>query len=133
MAANANSSHRRIASDLVNSPGFLGAAARFWQVRTAIVFPNTHINPRHVALVCVRLCGTCHSYSWLYLGESFKNLVVSQLINGKAQIQFLAEPFHRMFFLDNLSISYPHAEVERVSVSTYSLTPNLHFCLPTTH
>jgi diacylglycerol diphosphate phosphatase/phosphatidate phosphatase len=36
----------------------------------------------------------------------------------KAQIQFLAEPFHRMFFLDNLSISYPHAEIERVSVST---------------
>jgi hypothetical protein len=39
-------------------------------------------------------------------------------LTTKAQIQFLAEPFHRMFFLDNLSISYPHAEVERVSVST---------------
>jgi hypothetical protein len=30
------------------------------------------------------------------------------------------EPFHRMFSLDNLSIQYPHAEVERVSVSTSS-------------
>lgn len=32
------------------------------------------------------------------------------------QIQFLTEPFHRMFFLDNLAIGYPHAEIERVSV-----------------
>ncbi|KAJ5061058.1 hypothetical protein J3E72DRAFT_241179 [Bipolaris maydis] len=31
-------------------------------------------------------------------------------------IQFLGEPFHRMFFLDNLAIGYPHAEIERVSV-----------------
>jgi diacylglycerol diphosphate phosphatase/phosphatidate phosphatase len=26
------------------------------------------------------------------------------------------EPFHRMFFLNNLNIQYPHALVERVSV-----------------
>merc|ERR1711881_582880 len=31
-------------------------------------------------------------------------------------IQFFIEPFHRMFFLDNIAIQYPHAEVERVSV-----------------
>ncbi|KAI4663448.1 uncharacterized protein J4E78_003862 [Alternaria triticimaculans] len=37
--------------------------------------------------------------------------------NTAAQIQFLAEPFHRMFFLDNLAINYPHAEHERVPVS----------------
>jgi diacylglycerol diphosphate phosphatase/phosphatidate phosphatase len=38
----------------------------------------------------------------------------------KAQVQFLAQPFHRMFFLDNLAIGYPHAEVERVSVCAYT-------------
>lgn len=32
------------------------------------------------------------------------------------QIQFIVEPFHRMFSLDNISIQYPHADVERVSV-----------------
>jgi hypothetical protein len=42
-------------------------------------------------------------------------------IDEKAQIQFLAEPFHRMFFLDNLAINYPHAEVERVSVGKYTI------------
>ncbi|CAG5175442.1 uncharacterized protein ALTATR162_LOCUS8106 [Alternaria atra] len=35
----------------------------------------------------------------------------------RCNIQFLAEPFHRMFFLDNLAIGYPHAEIERVPVS----------------
>jgi diacylglycerol diphosphate phosphatase/phosphatidate phosphatase len=34
-----------------------------------------------------------------------------------AQIQFLAEPFHRMFFINNINIMYPHALVERVPVS----------------
>lgn len=34
-----------------------------------------------------------------------------------AQIQVLVEPFHRMFSLDNISIQYPHAAVERVPVS----------------
>lgn len=33
------------------------------------------------------------------------------------QIQLVIEPFHRMFSLDNLSIQYPHAAVERVPVS----------------
>lgn len=32
-------------------------------------------------------------------------------------IQFFAEPFHRLFSLDNLAISFPHAEQERVPVS----------------
>lgn len=30
------------------------------------------------------------------------------------QIQFLVEPFHRMFYLDDMRIAFPHAEVERV-------------------
>ena len=32
------------------------------------------------------------------------------------QTQLIVEPFHRMFSLDNISIQYPHADVERVSV-----------------
>lgn len=36
MPANANPSPRRLANDLTNSPGYIGAAARFWQVRTAL-------------------------------------------------------------------------------------------------
>ncbi|KAF1851169.1 NAD(P)-binding protein [Cucurbitaria berberidis CBS 394.84] len=43
--------------------------------------------------------------------------IMSSLDPGKSGIQFLAEPFHRMFFLDNLAIGYPHAEIERVSVA----------------
>ena len=34
-----------------------------------------------------------------------------------SQVQFLIEPFHRMFFLSNLNIQYPHALVERVPVT----------------
>ena len=39
-----------------------------------------------------------------------------------AQIQVLVEPFHRMFSLDNISIQYPHAAVERVPVSMQPLS-----------
>ncbi|KAK1920344.1 hypothetical protein P3342_002640 [Pyrenophora teres f. teres] len=75
--------HRLASNDLLNKPGFLGAAARFWQ----------------------------RSYASDYLG-------ILILICGYIfiQIQFLASPFHRMFSLDNLAISYPHATTERVSV-----------------
>ena len=34
-----------------------------------------------------------------------------------SQIEVLVEPFHRMFSLDNISIQYPHAAVERVPAS----------------
>ncbi|CAN9099018.1 unnamed protein product [Alternaria alternata] len=71
-------------NELLNKPGFLGAAARFWQ----------------------------RSYASDYVGIAI--LTCGYIL---AQIQFLAEPFHRMFFLDNLAIGYPHAEVERVPVS----------------
>ncbi|KAL8674565.1 MAG: hypothetical protein Q9168_001008 [Polycauliona sp. 1 TL-2023] len=33
----------------------------------------------------------------------------------------IAEPFHRMFSLDNIAIQFPHAKIERVPVSTGSL------------
>ena len=39
------------------------------------------------------------------------------------QIQLIVEPFHRMFSLDNISIQYPHADVERVSVGMLVLWP----------
>ncbi|KAF2259577.1 acid phosphatase/Vanadium-dependent haloperoxidase [Lojkania enalia] len=80
MPSHANNSQRL--NGLLRSPGFLGAAARFWQ----------------------------RSYASDYVGLAI-------LLAGYIVIQFFAEPFHRMFSLDNLSIQYPHAEVERVPVS----------------
>ncbi|KAF2795790.1 PAP2-domain-containing protein [Melanomma pulvis-pyrius CBS 109.77] len=79
MPSHDSQSRRR--NSLLQSQGFVGAAARFWQ----------------------------RSYASDYVG-----LVI--LISGYIVIQFFAEPFHRMFSLDNLAIQYPHAEVERVSV-----------------
>jgi len=38
------------------------------------------------------------------------------LLTAYMLIQFFMEPFHRMFYLDNLAIQYPHAIVERVPV-----------------
>lgn len=37
-------------------------------------------------------------------------------LTPEIKVQFFVEPFHRMFSLDNLSIQYPHATVERVPV-----------------
>lgn len=41
----------------------------------------------------------------------------SLLLTAYILIQFFAEPFHRMFFINNINIMYPHALVERVPVS----------------
>ncbi|KAE8445082.1 hypothetical protein EG329_013797 [Mollisiaceae sp. DMI_Dod_QoI] len=38
------------------------------------------------------------------------------LLTAYLLLQFLVEPFHRMFFISNINIQYPHAAVERVSV-----------------
>lgn len=38
------------------------------------------------------------------------------LLTAYMLLQFLVEPFHRMFTLSNINIQYPHALVERVSV-----------------
>ncbi|RYP51783.1 hypothetical protein DL768_002930 [Monosporascus sp. mg162] len=50
-----------------------------------------------------------HSYAPDYLG--FAGLLTAYLL-----INFLVEPFHRLFFINDLHISFPHAEVERVPV-----------------
>ncbi|KAL2133835.1 hypothetical protein VTI74DRAFT_1558 [Chaetomium olivicolor] len=39
------------------------------------------------------------------------------LLTGYLLIQFFVEPFHRMFSLNDLRISFPHAEVERVPLT----------------
>ncbi|KAI1499915.1 PAP2 superfamily protein [Biscogniauxia marginata] len=49
------------------------------------------------------------SYAPDYVG--FTALLTAYLL-----IQFFVEPFHRMFFINNLNIAFPHAEVERVPV-----------------
>ncbi|KAI0003550.1 acid phosphatase/Vanadium-dependent haloperoxidase [Xylariaceae sp. FL0662B] len=50
-----------------------------------------------------------HSYAPDYLG--FAGLLVAYIL-----IQFLVEPFHRMFYINNLNIAFPHAIHERVPV-----------------
>lgn len=40
---------------------------------------------------------------------------------SNTQIVAFVRPFHRMFFINDLNISFPHAEVERVSVSASSV------------
>ncbi|RWA13139.1 hypothetical protein EKO27_g1936 [Xylaria grammica] len=50
-----------------------------------------------------------HSYAPDYLG--FGALLAAYLV-----LVFLVEPFHRMFYINNLNIAFPHAEVERVPV-----------------
>lgn len=39
------------------------------------------------------------------------------LVAAYALIAILVEPFHRLFYINDLAISFPHAEVERVPVS----------------
>ncbi|KAF2398920.1 PAP2-domain-containing protein [Trichodelitschia bisporula] len=41
-------------------------------------------------------------------------LVLLLLLLAYLGVQIYIEPFHRMFFLSNLAIQYPHAEIERV-------------------
>ncbi|KAF2463706.1 PAP2-domain-containing protein [Lindgomyces ingoldianus] len=79
MPSHASQSQRP--NSLLQAPGFIGAAARFWQ----------------------------RSYASEYIGLAI-------LLTGYIVLQFFAEPFHRMFSLDNLAIQYPHAAVERVPV-----------------
>ncbi|CAK7235302.1 hypothetical protein SBRCBS47491_009247 [Sporothrix bragantina] len=50
------------------------------------------------------------SYASDYLGFAF-------LMTTYLYIQFFVDPFHRLFFVNDLNISYPHAEIERVPVS----------------
>ncbi|KAI9814980.1 MAG: hypothetical protein M1826_002112 [Phylliscum demangeonii] len=42
---------------------------------------------------------------------------VALILAAYLGIQFLVEPYHRMFFLDNIAIQFPHALKERVPVS----------------
>ncbi|KAI8625905.1 PAP2 superfamily protein [Xylariaceae sp. FL1651] len=50
-----------------------------------------------------------HSYAPDYVG--FGALLTTYIL-----ITFFVEPFHRMFYINNLNIAFPHAEVERVPV-----------------
>ncbi|KAI0442723.1 PAP2 superfamily protein [Xylaria telfairii] len=50
-----------------------------------------------------------HSYAPDYLG--FGALLAAYMV-----LVFFVEPFHRMFYINNLNIAFPHAEVERVPV-----------------
>jgi hypothetical protein len=61
-----------MANDVLNSPGFIGAAARFWQVSSvaSTVFAHELLLMRNdIALVRLRLCWPRHTDNWLYSGE----------------------------------------------------------------
>ena len=51
-----------------------------------------------------------------YYAGDYLGLVL--LLAAYLLIQFLGEPFHRLFRLDDPRLQFPHAEVERVSVCT---------------
>lgn len=53
--------------------------------------------------------------------ESINNVEVTS--DDILQVATIAEPFHRMFSLDDRALQYPHAEAERVPVSTDPLIP----------
>ncbi|KAI0105018.1 phosphatidic acid phosphatase type 2/haloperoxidase [Nemania sp. FL0031] len=48
-----------------------------------------------------------HSYAPDYLG-------FAALLAAYTVLVLLVEPFHRMFYINNLNIAFPHAEIERV-------------------
>lgn len=95
---------RRRSNDVLQSPGFIGAAARFWQVCEHTI--NLQLLRDDILIRFFQ-----RSYASDYVG-------IAMLITGWIVIQFFGDPFHRMFSLDNLNIQYPHAEIERVSVCT---------------
>ncbi|EDU40579.1 short chain dehydrogenase/reductase [Pyrenophora tritici-repentis Pt-1C-BFP] len=62
-----------------------------------------------------RLPGASFAYNSSKAAVTHMSKMLASALVG-FRIQFLASPFHRMFSLDNLAISYPHATTERVSV-----------------
>lgn len=113
----------------VQHGGLMGSAMRFWHVRHSLTlqFGKTIL----IQLLSLedlrrRLRGTYRSPGWLHvcLYTSTDRTTRSRFIDTTAQVLTIAEPFHRMFSLDNLAIQFPHAAVERVPVSTSSPTPS---------
>ncbi|KAI4174450.1 MAG: hypothetical protein LQ348_006382, partial [Seirophora lacunosa] len=48
--------------------------------------------------------------------HSHSNGKTNGLVQQTGLVQTIAEPFHRMFSLNDIAIQFPHAEVERVPV-----------------
>ncbi len=61
------------------------------------------------------LCRFRRRTNRLYTCEIEPLLLLTDRSSSFQMVVFI-EPFHRMFFINDLNISYPHAEVERVSV-----------------
>ncbi|PQE29619.1 pap2 domain protein [Rutstroemia sp. NJR-2017a BBW] len=74
---------------LASKSGWIGSVARFWTA--SCLLKN----------LCTRLC-------WL-------RVAVDSLLLGNATVP--VKPFHRMFFINNIDIQYPHALQERVPVT----------------
>lgn len=92
----------RKASELAQRPGCLGSLVRFWRrsyggdysILIFLVF----------AWVMVRLCEV----------DALPN--TKQQLTGVSKLQLFVHPFHQLFSLDDSSIQYPFAVVERVPV-----------------
>jgi diacylglycerol diphosphate phosphatase/phosphatidate phosphatase len=100
---------------LADRTGCIGSIARFWEVdlhsysqkcSTNLSLQKTYA-PDYLGFALLLTAYMLVSPDvWQMFGGSFST----------TQVQFLVEPFHRMFFLSNLNIQYPHALVERVPV-----------------
>lgn len=83
----------------------------FWLLRTlwyAHFFTYTHTHSLSL-----------HTYvypSWSQLGRQPGTSTDKPLTPSPNQIALLVTPFHRLFFINDLTISFPHAEIERVPV-----------------
>lgn len=89
----------RKASSFTTRPGCLGAVARFWYRSYAADYIS-------LALVIA---------GWFLVRACRLSPVSCSLLTDVlTKIRIFAEPFHRMFSLDDVSIQYPFATVERV-------------------
>lgn len=111
-------------NEATESGGLIGSLSRFWHVRQ---IPTLHlivilvsINLSIAAVLCRRLHGLRTAFGGLYVCRysMVKPRTWTACADWDIQILTIAEPFHRMFSLDNIAIQFPHAAVERVPVST---------------
>lgn len=89
-----------------NAPGRLSAVARFWQVSP-------------FACLKKNLADRAQTTN----APDYVGLIV--LVVGWIVVALFVKPFHRLFFINDVQIAFPHAEHERVPVCAYRLIPAL--------
>ena len=110
--------------DAPGKPGLMGSLSRFWHASQTQALPfhvkNVLIALFAAAFICRRLYRLRTAPGGLYvcLSTLLEPLAETACTDWHIQILTIAEPFHRMFSLDNIAIQFPHAAIERVPVST---------------